>query len=216
MTWSDELEMIARGWADACEVRGYMRHDQSKQRAVPGGMRVGQNLASIVDYTRAMDMWWSEVKDYNFNTSYMEHYRKGRVIGHYTQMAWANSYLIGCAATKCDGSGSILVCNYGPAGNIIPFDRPYEVNDVPCLNRDADDLCECPNKHCHGGVLKIDDCTCDCKIGSYQPTFRDPTDCSLKCEGSKDIWFCGYNAMFSNCKQTWISMACPHMCNICS
>ena len=49
-------------------------------------MRVGQNLASIVDYTRAMEMWWSEVKDYNFNTSYMEHYRKGRVIGHYTQV----------------------------------------------------------------------------------------------------------------------------------
>ncbi|KAG8547801.1 hypothetical protein GDO81_027460 [Engystomops pustulosus] len=37
-------------------------------------------------------------------------------VGHYTQMVWANSYLLGCALVKCENRDLILFyCQYCPA-----------------------------------------------------------------------------------------------------
>ena len=44
-------------------------------------------------------------------------------VGHYTQMLWANTELVGCGAVRYNNDGQwnsvYLVCNYGPAGNIV-------------------------------------------------------------------------------------------------
>ena len=45
------------------------------------------------------------------------------MISRYTQMMWADSYLIGCGVAILPGArgvpkGIFNVCNYGPAGNM--------------------------------------------------------------------------------------------------
>ncbi len=38
--------------------------------------------------------------------------------GHYSQVVWADTYAVGCAATKCSkGLSPIYACNYGTTGN---------------------------------------------------------------------------------------------------
>ena len=39
--------------------------------------------------------------------------KENEVVGHYTQMVWAESTLIGCAYAVCKGT-PVYYCNYGP------------------------------------------------------------------------------------------------------
>ena len=60
----------------------------------------------------AVDAWYSEIKDYDFNN----HTSKGGQIGHFTQLIWKNSKELGvgyyCNTEKC-----CVVSNYYPGGN---------------------------------------------------------------------------------------------------
>ena len=75
-------------------------------------MAAGQN-----DFTGAMRSWWGEIKDFRCND---REAMKGKVVGHFTQMAWATTSRIGCGWAICDTPelkkyrGRFLVCNYGP------------------------------------------------------------------------------------------------------
>ena len=43
---------------------------------------------------------------------------------------WASSAKLGCAFSTCENlanGGRFYACNYGPAGNIGDFSRPYEL-----------------------------------------------------------------------------------------
>lgn len=39
--------------------------------------------------------------------------------GHYTQMVWAETTLIGCGRSKVNADTLIFICNYGRAGNTL-------------------------------------------------------------------------------------------------
>ena len=46
---------------------------------------------------------------------------KGASIGHYTQLVWADTYLVGCAVIQYKTNNVNeyqTYCNYGPAGNV--------------------------------------------------------------------------------------------------
>ncbi|KAL6909803.1 hypothetical protein ACP4OV_001462 [Aristida adscensionis] len=40
-----------------------------------------------------------------------------RSCGHYTQVAWAKTKRVGCAAAECYSGGTFIVCSYDPPGN---------------------------------------------------------------------------------------------------
>ncbi len=66
---------------------------------------------------------YDEVKYYNFNSPGFS----GRT-GHFTQVVWKSTTLVGCA--RCGGWGSgwyetYVVCNYRPAGNIVGDNNRY-------------------------------------------------------------------------------------------
>ncbi|XP_054167905.1 Golgi-associated plant pathogenesis-related protein 1-like [Oppia nitens] len=82
------------------------------------------NSANVVGSGRqAIDMWYNEVKDYNYDTTGFS----GRT-GHFTQLVWKGTSRVGCA--RCYGRGSqwyetYTVCNYRPAGNMMGDNNRY-------------------------------------------------------------------------------------------
>ena len=59
--------------------------------------------------------------------------RFSEVTGHYTQMLWWDTEVIGCGFTMFLEDGwwkKLYTCNYGPAGNII-FSQMY-LKGAPC------------------------------------------------------------------------------------
>ncbi|KAF5893493.1 peptidase inhibitor 16-like, partial [Clarias magur] len=84
-------------------------------------------------------LWHSERQNYDF---YTDSCTPGKLCGDYTQMVWANTTFIGCAAQFCPNvfnfdaqNATVLVCNYYPPGN-IKGQLPYQVG-LPCSS--------CPN-----------------------------------------------------------------------
>ncbi|GJN34767.1 hypothetical protein PR202_gb23462 [Eleusine coracana subsp. coracana] len=47
-----------------------------------------------------------------------------RGCGHYTQVVWAATKHLGCAAVECRNGGTFVVCSYDPPGNIHE-EAPY-------------------------------------------------------------------------------------------
>ncbi|KAF3421052.1 hypothetical protein E2986_13763 [Frieseomelitta varia] len=73
-------------------------------------------------------MWYMEYKDYKFGDDEGNDLHE---IGHYTQIAWATTHLVGCGVSHCTGGKGPLgkdffmyVCNYAPSN----FDCYYWSN----------------------------------------------------------------------------------------
>merc|ERR1712037_775908 len=51
-------------------------------------------------------------------------------LGHFTQLGWADTYMVGCGYSYYDdpkrGLSKLYVCNYGPGGNLVG-DSMYKV-----------------------------------------------------------------------------------------
>lgn len=107
-----------------------MKHD--KCRNLLDGSYSGQNLFAAswtgnakanatTGVTSAVGAWFSEYK--NANQTVLDKFGNwtGKVIGHFTQVAWATNTKVGCAASTYVSNGwtSLLIaCNYGP-GNMV-------------------------------------------------------------------------------------------------
>lgn len=121
--WSAEVASVAQQWANNC----VYAHNQ-------GRGDLGENIAasspgywsSIAGVVQA---WASEVVDYDYGTNTCA---QGAVCGHYTQLVWRSSILIGCAYARCTANSpfqdsptwDFWVCDYSPPGNWLG-ERPY-------------------------------------------------------------------------------------------
>ena len=90
---------------------------------------IRQNFTEV--FRIAIELWCDEAKYYSYNTSLCTN---NHVCGHYTQVVWAENYLIGCAITSCGNTtvegqirprGQLIVCNYAPGGNYYG-EQPYK------------------------------------------------------------------------------------------
>ena len=81
---------------------------------------MGENLYWITggypNGESAVDAWYSEISDYDFNT----HTSKGGKVGHFTQLIWKSSKEIG-VGYYCENMSNTVKCcivaNYFPGGN---------------------------------------------------------------------------------------------------
>merc|ERR1712187_74340 len=108
LTW--DATIAANAQQHATSTGGQMVHSSYQSRqGVAGFGNVGENLASGVVDAQAVDMWYNEI----------EYTDGGRVsafsmdTGHYTQVVWRETTSLGCGI-----QGSLLVCQYGPGGNM--------------------------------------------------------------------------------------------------
>ncbi|XP_068908883.1 venom allergen 3-like [Tenebrio molitor] len=116
LKWDARLAKEAQKIADTCQFKHVAVKD--------GRWSVGQNLHKVsstahskgLNITAGIYSWFNEYKLYK----YPGYTPKA---GHYTQVVWADSKYVGCGYTYYKGRGKfkyqkILVCNYGPAGNV--------------------------------------------------------------------------------------------------
>ncbi|XP_078510893.1 glioma pathogenesis-related protein 1-like isoform X4 [Lissotriton helveticus] len=132
-SWDPALAKTAEVWASKCR---FDHNPATKQhgKAHPTFFTLGENIA--LGTMAPTPLWHSEVKVYDYST----HGCSG-TCGHYTQVVWAASYKLGCAAKKCSSlrNAVLFVCDYGPAGNYRGA-KPYETG-ATCSKCAAGDHC---------------------------------------------------------------------------
>ncbi|KAF7248655.1 Glioma pathogenesis-related protein 1 [Varanus komodoensis] len=120
MTFDIGLAKIARAWGRKCiwKHNPYSNlHPDRKFRPMGENLWMGSASNRPFDPTGAIAAFYNEVKYYDLST-----HKCTSVCGHYTQVVWAASYKVGCAAVYCrlvdrgkKRNIVILVCNYAPA-----------------------------------------------------------------------------------------------------
>jgi pathogenesis-related protein 1 len=127
LVWDERLAATAEAWVRRCvdedATRGVVDHNPD--RSAGQGGYVGENLAAgtaPVSAETAVDGWASEGDYYDYRRNRCA---RGRNCGHYTQVVWADTVRIGCAAHFCRRLDFpyTVVCDYGPGGN--SGGRPY-------------------------------------------------------------------------------------------
>jgi pathogenesis-related protein 1 len=125
LAWDPALAAIAADWAEGCrdeeEPLGLIDHNPGRSDGY--GSYVGENVygasAQVVG-TAAVEAWAGEESDYDHGSNTCS-----GICGHYTQVVWADTTQLGCAAHACPGLsfGYTIVCDYAPGGN--DGGRPY-------------------------------------------------------------------------------------------
>ncbi|XP_055852107.1 cysteine-rich secretory protein LCCL domain-containing 2 [Episyrphus balteatus] len=137
IVWDDELAARAQEWANNCE----FRHDPNRTIK---RFTMGQNLAVIWstaplepddgDFPSRINNWFNEVQKYSFGASWSPK------TGHYSQLVWGETNLIGCGYSEYKDRAKynkLYVCNYGPGGNVVGY-NPYEIGKPSCKNYGMD------------------------------------------------------------------------------
>nr|ADN00777.1 LON-1 protein [Haemonchus contortus] len=112
--WSHELAASAQRHANTCD----FRHSR-------GRVNVGENIwaAPYSNYSDAISQWFNEVHNpyCGCNHAYKH------CCGHYVQVVWAKTTLVGCGFARCrdvqgvlgHGHRNVFVCHYNPQGNTV-------------------------------------------------------------------------------------------------
>ena len=118
LVWSPSAYTTARTWAAGCQ----FAHNA-------GRGNLGENIFATSGSTTAQAVvtsWVSEKTSYNYAANSCS-----GTCGHYTQVVWAATTAIGCAAQNCTtgsplggGNWQFWVCDYSPPGN-FGGQRPY-------------------------------------------------------------------------------------------
>lgn len=211
MHYDKTLETEAQIWTEQCK----LSHDHSYKRFLPGRYYVGQNIATskeAMTWAKVIDLWDSEKSKFRYGS------KKNELgdVGHYTQLVWATTSLVGCGMAKC-GNVFYYVCNYGPSGNVNSIDKPYIRGDTcnSCKTNCIEKLCDCSGKVCYnGGQLDPSTCTCTCnkKLNLYNNEL-----CELECLEKGDNSLCGkrpFNRGSCHYNRE-ASYNCPWLCDIC-
>uniref|UniRef100_A0A4Q8KAQ4 U6-Nephitoxin-Nsp1b_2 n=1 Tax=Nephila sp. SGP-2016 TaxID=1905176 RepID=A0A4Q8KAQ4_9ARAC len=143
MVWDDELASIAQKHAETCT----FRHDCYACRQVDRFI-VGQNIYMAMSWGYPDKSYWRPmVKAFydeieQFDKSYIQPFVFGSY-GHFTQVVWATSWRVGCGKAVFKDTKwykTYLVCNYGPAGNMMGGE----------MYKEGDTCSECPSNTCCG------------------------------------------------------------------
>ncbi|MFN8623757.1 MAG: CAP domain-containing protein [Chloroflexota bacterium] len=125
LTWDPAAAAIAQGWADTMLRTGDFKHNKKRG---PYGENIYFESGSdpATSFSRAFASWANEQTAYSWDTNSCA---EGQTCGHYTQLAWQNTWAVGCGSAT-DGTTTYWVCDYAPPGN-VDGQRPYEPGVVP-------------------------------------------------------------------------------------
>jgi len=149
VVWDDGLAAVALQYLQIyCQTSNGLDLGHDACRSTAKFAEVGQNLAyggggdwnkdAVDPDAQGIAGWYAEMHDTTSSdiddfTSGSSSIAANKMIGHYTQLMWANSYTIGCAYIKRKASDEDLgnegwvACNYAPEGNFIMEGSPNPV-----------------------------------------------------------------------------------------
>ncbi|CAJ0935950.1 unnamed protein product, partial [Ranitomeya imitator] len=112
VVWNEEAAQNAERWANQCS----FKHSKEEEREITR-YPCGENLfmASYnASWEHAMMSFYNERRDFVYGVGPKT---KASVVGHYTQLAWATSWELGCAVARCLGKKYeyYYVCQQCPA-----------------------------------------------------------------------------------------------------
>jgi pathogenesis-related protein 1 len=123
LQWSPELSKFAQAWAENLAANGCkMKHrPYNGEWAQRYGENIYMGLGRVFTPNDASKGWYGELKDYRYGVLTNENWYK---TGHYTQMVWNKTTMVGMGMAQCADGAYIIVANYDPAGNQIGK-KPY-------------------------------------------------------------------------------------------
>ena len=158
LLWDADLASAAQAWAETLESNddGLVHSDT---------LYVGENLAyysnsdeaaqteTLEGTSWATDQWYAEGSDYNFQSPGLS---SNPEAGHFTQVVWAATSRVGCGV-----SGSFVVCQYEPAGNVLGNFAANVLPNVNAVDEEADQAGEGENADCDEAAAEDadDECT---------------------------------------------------------
>jgi uncharacterized protein YkwD len=105
LQWSDEIAASAQDYADAYNCNGTLTHSYNP--------KYGENLALGYTTSAAVEAWYNEITLYDYSDPVFSN-----KTGHFTQLVWSNSTLVGCGSKYCDDYfRQYTVCQYYRPGN---------------------------------------------------------------------------------------------------
>jgi pathogenesis-related protein 1 len=145
--WDTRLAQFAQQWADTLanrDIGGVHRDDRTANPVAPG-QYVGENIfwgdplpGGTYSGADAVNSWVTEKSYYNNDRDRgLACYNippsppapgcsppSGASCGHYCQVVWSNTQLVGCGKGIARDGTVYIVCNYYPAGNFAN-QKPY-------------------------------------------------------------------------------------------
>lgn len=123
-----DVTFTAQSWTEQIAGEKAMKHSSGSygENLATAGT-TGTALTQSPAYEQSTQMWYDEIKDWNFGTSAST----GGVTGHFTQVVWKNSKQLNCGyATYVSGSFNnyMVTCQYYPPGN---YNNQYASNVAP-------------------------------------------------------------------------------------
>jgi len=233
LAWDDSLAIASQDYAATCAWAHDPRNRENKwgenlayRWSSRGNCFDAQLLAGFVQG------WYSEIDDTDWSVSegtatskiYADPEKQCKqydrstgkcMIGHYTQVVWAETTKVGCGVVACDKGlmgrgGVLLVCKYNPPGNYRAesgaFLVPYIVG-ASCAACPA----SCSNRMCEVGSTLT---RCTDAIGVM--TFNDVryTDCAALISAAEKFganWWCSdREARFTVCSRSCETCSVPN------
>ncbi|XP_076820123.1 uncharacterized protein LOC143465620 [Clavelina lepadiformis] len=125
MTWDDELAQISADYGTKCQFSHNQEGSHSKfKNSIGENIYVAKSPPQTFDVSRAIQLWFDEKAEFDYKALTCT---PGAKCGHYTQIAWAKTYKVGCSLTMCDEvtgfhkDSHLFICNYSPAGNVYSY-----------------------------------------------------------------------------------------------
>nr|XP_012616355.1 cysteine-rich secretory protein 2-like [Microcebus murinus] len=176
MEWNREASANAQKWANKCT----LQHSDPEERKTT--TKCGENLYMSSDptsWSTAIQSWYDESLDFEYGVGQRN---PEKVVGHYTQLVWYSSYLVGCGIAYCPNQDFLkyyYVCQYCPAGNnVSKKNTPYQHRST-CAS--------CPD-HCEKGYAVTNSC-------QYE-------DLLSNCDSLKNTAGCEHELLKEKCKAT--------------
>ena len=117
LAWSERLARDALGWAQELARRGELDHAPD-DRLHGEGENLFMGTAGAYSIDEMIGAFSEESADFQPGV-FPRVARRGdwEDVGHYTQMIWPRTRLVGCAMARGEAM-DVLVCRYLPAGNV--------------------------------------------------------------------------------------------------
>ena len=120
MKWDPALAAYAQRWADylATSNKCRIQHRGASQKE---GASYGENIfwGSAAEEYSSLDAslsWYSEKEQFKY--ARLNEYN-AHPVGHYTQMVWRTTTMMGAGMAVCPSGALIVVANYNPPGNYL-------------------------------------------------------------------------------------------------